>query len=143
LRLPAAVVADANVLLAALIGGRAAQVLRHPRAPACFASQDVYDEIAEHLPHLAARRGLDLPLLKSALVLLPVAWLQSDQYAAYETEARRRVADRDPDDWPTVALAIALKLPVWSQDKDFVSFGLPVYTTGQILDLLRDKPLAP
>ncbi|MGA2927386.1 MAG: PIN domain-containing protein, partial [Solirubrobacteraceae bacterium] len=38
-------------------------------------------------------------------------------------EAERRIAARDPDDWPTVALALTLNLPVWSQDKDLISAG--------------------
>ena len=40
---------------------------------------------------------------------------------------------------PTVALALILGLPiVWSRDKDPTGAGLDVYTTGDILDALRD-----
>jgi predicted nucleic acid-binding protein len=45
-------------------------------------------------------------------------------------------AKRDPDDWPT--LALALNLPVWSQDKDLAVAGVEVLMTGQLLDALRD-----
>jgi predicted nucleic acid-binding protein len=41
-----------------------------------------------------------------------------------------------PDDWPTVALALKLDLPVWSQDKDLTVAGLEVFTTGDLLDAL-------
>lgn len=50
----------------------------------------------------------------------------------------RRIAARDPDDWPTVALALAFGLPIWSQDKDLQDSGLEVVTTGELLDALRD-----
>lgn len=41
-------------------------------------------------------------------------------------------------DWPTLALAIKLSLPVLTQDKDFVDAGVDVFTTGELLDALRD-----
>jgi predicted nucleic acid-binding protein len=72
----------------------------------------------------------------AALEVLPVSWIEGDRYAAQEEEARRRMASRDVNDWPIVALALALSLPIWSQDKDFEQSGLPVYTTGTLLDLL-------
>jgi len=34
-------------------------------------------------------------------------------------EARRHLADRDPDDVGLAALALHLEIPVWSNDKDF------------------------
>jgi predicted nucleic acid-binding protein len=46
------------------------------------------------------------------------------------------MAGRDPDDWPTVALALARGCPIWSQDKDMEDSGLCVYTTGELLDAL-------
>jgi len=46
---------------------------------------------------------------------MPIEWKPSAEYADQRHEAERRIAARDPDDWPTVALALALKLPVWSQ----------------------------
>ncbi len=42
----------------------------------------------------------------------------------------------NPDDWPTVALK--LDLPVWTQDKDHTDAGIEVFTTGDLLDALRD-----
>ncbi|MCA1699359.1 MAG: hypothetical protein LC790_10885, partial [Actinobacteria bacterium] len=53
-------------------------------------------------------------------------------------EAERRIGVRDPDDWPTVALALTLHLPIWSQDKDLTSAGLNVLTSGELLDALCD-----
>jgi hypothetical protein len=39
-----------------------------------------------------------------------------------------------------VALALALILPICSQDKDFEETRLTIYTTGELLDALRKHP---
>ena len=95
------------------------------------------EEIAEHLPSLAARRGLDAPLLFAALSLIPIEWKPVNAYEPHREEAQRRMVGRDPEDWPTVALALTLSLPIWSQDKDMSAAGVPVYTTGDLLDAIR------
>jgi predicted nucleic acid-binding protein len=68
---------------------------------------------------------------------MPVNWQPAEVYEPHRDEAERRIAERDPEDWPTVALALALSLPVWSQDKDIAAGGVPVYTTGDLLDAIR------
>lgn len=134
--LPRVVVADANVLLSALIGGRAGLVIAAPRGPSCVAAEAVWEEVAEHLPALATRRSLDASVLLAALSVMPVDWHPESVYVSRRTEAERLIAHRDPEDWPTVALALALSLPIWSQDKDLCVTDLPVFTTGELLDAL-------
>jgi hypothetical protein len=77
----------------------------------------VADEVAEHLALLAERRGLDAPLLLAALSVMPVDWQAPEAYEPARPEAEHRMAGRDPDDWPTVALALARSLPIWSQTR--------------------------
>ena len=48
------------------------------------------------------------------------------------------MAGHDPEDWPTVALSLARSLPIWSQDKDMQAAGGTVYTTGELLDAIRE-----
>lgn len=115
--LPSAVVADANVVLSALIGGRARLVFALPLAPACIAPKAVADEVARHLPRLSERRGLDASLLFAALSVIPVAWETAAADESRREDARRRMGERDPDDWPMVALALARSLPLWSQTR--------------------------
>ena len=79
---------------------------------------------------------LDRSRLQMAFSLLPVTWIPIELYARLEEEAPRRIGERDPKDWPTVALALAFALSVWTQDKDFQSTGLTVYSTGHLLDAL-------
>jgi predicted nucleic acid-binding protein len=113
-------------------------VLASPRGPRCAAAEAVADEIAEHLPELASKRRLDLTLLLAALQLMPVEWQPAASYDSFREEAVRRMAGRDPEDWPTVAVALSLSVPVWSQDRDFEASGLRIYTTGELLDALGE-----
>ena len=69
---------------------------------------------------------------------MPVEWRPAADYEGKRDEAEHRIAACDPDDWPTVALALTLGLPVWSQDKDFTTAGVDVFNTGELLDMLRD-----
>jgi predicted nucleic acid-binding protein len=92
------------------------------------------------LPELARKRKLDLGLLLAVFQSLPIQWMVGGSYGRFEEEARRRMAERDEEDWPTVALALTLgtrhNVAVWSQDKDFSVSGLEVVTTGDLLDVL-------
>ncbi len=96
------------------------------------------EEVAEHLPALAERRGLDPALLLAALSVIPVAWQPPQAYESHRKQALQRMAGRDPDDWPTVALALVRSLPIWSQDKDMEAAELTVYTTGELLGAIRN-----
>jgi len=49
-----------------------------------------------------------------------------------ETVARRRIP-RDPDDWPTVALALVLEAHIWTHDHDFLGCGVATWTTQTLL----------
>ena len=90
------------------------------------------------MPALAERRGLDAALLLAALSVTPVDWQPPEEYEPRRKEAERRMVGRGPQDWPTVALAPARSLPIWSQDKDMEAAGVTVYTTGELLDAIRD-----
>ena len=53
-------------------------------------------------------------------------------YREYEIAARDRIP-RDPNDWPTVALALSLGAGIWTNDYDFFGCGVPVWTTQTLL----------
>jgi predicted nucleic acid-binding protein len=36
---------------------------------------------------------------------------------------------RDPNDWPTVALALTLDCDIWTTDAAFLGCGVPTWTT--------------
>ena len=72
-------------------------------------------------------------MLATALGLIDihVAYVPAAFYADLEEEARRRIP-RDPRDWPTVALALALGAGIWTEDGDFLGCGLPTWTTATL-----------
>jgi predicted nucleic acid-binding protein len=113
-------------------------VLAAAKSPRCIAAEAVAVEIARHIPRLAKQRKLDETILNAALVLMPIDWRLAADYEELRAVAEGQIAHRDPDDWPTVALALRLKLPVWTQDKDLRDAGVKIFTTGDLLDALRD-----
>ena len=129
-------VADANVLLSAVIGGRAALVLRHDRVEQVFTPAATHDEVFEYLPSLARKKRLDLDTLLLACAALPIAIVERSEYDVNLSAARRRIGKRDPDDIDVLALALTLKLPVWSNDNDFEDAGVEWYTTAELLKTL-------
>jgi predicted nucleic acid-binding protein len=85
----------------------------------------------------AEKRKLDLALLLAAFQVMPIDWRPASEYEDHRAEAERRIASRDPDDWPTLTVALKLRVPIWSQDKDFSDTGVEIVTTGTLLDATR------
>ncbi len=139
--LPTALVADANAVLSAVIGGRASLAFGDVSAPPIHAADAVRQEVLDWLPRLAAKRRLDLGLRLALFQLLPIRWADETEYRSREAEARRRMRQRDESDWPTAALALALSesrtVSIWTNDKDFSVAGIQTITTGEPLDRLR------
>jgi predicted nucleic acid-binding protein len=129
-------VADANVLLSALIGGRAALALRHDKVEQVFTPAHAYDEVFEYLPSLAKKKRLELDTLLLACAALPVTVVERSEYEGKLSTARRRIGKRDPDDVDLLALALTLNLPLWSNDNDFEDAGVEWYTTAELLKTL-------
>ena len=129
-------VADANVLLSAVIGGRAGLALRHDGVEHVFTPAAAYDEVLEYLPSLAKMKRLALDTLLLAVAALPVTVMERSEYEAKLPAAGRRIGKRDPDDVDVLALALALKLPVWSNDSDFEDSGVERHTTAELVKML-------
>jgi predicted nucleic acid-binding protein len=133
-------VLDANIILRAVLGIRVRQLLESYEDVADFYSPDAcFAEAEAYLPSLAKRRGLDLELASRILVGIGriVQPVESSLYESYEQIARERIGRRDPRDWPVVAVALLLKLPVWTEDQDFFGSGIPIWTTDRVELYLR------
>ena len=50
--------------------------------------------------------------------------------------AHKRIP-RDPDDWPTVALALVLEAGIWTHDADFLGCGVPTWTVETLTAHVR------
>jgi predicted nucleic acid-binding protein len=125
--------ADANVLLSAVIGGRARLVFRHPKIQEILTTAHTFSEVEEYAPVLAERRGLPADVIILAVAALPIVIVDRARYAKKLPDALRRIGRRDPEDAELLALALQFKIPVWSNDKDFNSVNVDLFTTADIL----------
>ena len=121
------VVADANVLLSAATAGRAALILARPDLAEIATTATAMAEVQEYAEPLARRLRLPLHTVLLAIATLPVVVLEREEYAGSLSEARRRIARRDPDDVDGLALALHLRAGVWSNDSDFDVAGVEWY----------------
>ena len=114
-------VADANVLLSAIIGGRARALLDHPSVSAYFTTEHTIAEVFEYAGRLGAKRGLRIDTVMLEFGSLPATIVARAAYEDFIPEATRRIGKRDPDDVDVRALALHLDAAVWSNDNDWVS----------------------
>lgn len=129
-------VADANVLLAAVLGGKARLILKHPSLDDVLTSEAAFAEVQEYAAQLARKRRLSLDTTLLAVAALPVKLIDRKVYAGKMPEAQRRIGRRDPDDVDILALALHMGAPVWSNDNDFEDAGVEWYTTAELLKKL-------
>lgn len=130
-----ALVLDANILIRAVLGQRARGILEaHADLISFFIPETAFAEAEEHLAALVIKRGGEpekaLRLLRSVAALGAV--VSREVYADFETEARKRLASRDTDDWPILAAALALGCPIWTEDTDFFGCGVATWTSTSI-----------
>lgn len=130
-----ALVLDANILIRAVLGQRVRRILEsHADNISFFIPETAYAEAEEDLATLVIKRGGDPT--KAARSLRSMAALGTaeshDLYADFEAEARKRLATRDPDDWPILAAALALGCPIWTEDTDFFGCGVATWTSASI-----------
>lgn len=74
-----------------------------------YGATAVEEEVLEWLPVLAQKRKLDEALLIGSFRMMPIYWKTPVSWAGFKEEALRRIGHRDPDDWPSLALALALQ----------------------------------
>jgi len=129
-------VADANVLLAALLGGQAKTVLQHPKIDEVLTTEVTFAEVQEYAVVLAKKKRLSLDSLLLAVAALPVTIVEQGIYASSLPQAQKLIAKRDPDDVDLLALALQTGLPLWSNDNDFEDTGIEWYTTAELLRIL-------
>jgi len=129
------VAADSNVILSALVGKAALRIFTRSSVEV-FTTARVLDEIREYIPKMASLYKLAPEVLEGQLCLLAIHECASERFEKELPEASRRLAKRDPDDVDLLALAMALEVPVWSNDDDFRDTGVAWYTTAELLDAL-------
>lgn len=125
--------ADANVLLSAVLGGRARLVLDHSKVREIITADATLAEVQQYAAQLARKKRLSPDLVLMAVATLPVMVVDQATYETSLPEAKRRIGHRDPDDVEILALALHFSIPVWSNDNDFADAGVEWYTTAELL----------
>ena len=128
-------VLDANILVRAVLGKRARNILDRYHDRAHFLSPLVcFEEAKRHLPVILKKRGIDPSSVMETLDHLPatVEPVKVTAYRSMEKTARSRIRSRYEDDWPILALALSLNLPIWTEDQDLFGVGIATWTTDRI-----------
>jgi len=138
------IVADASVLVAELIRIRGWALFGDPSIR-FVVSEDQWNEaryeIERRLFLIVEQERLTndeaLRIKRQAQQLIndnAIEVVAAHAYHHLEAVARRRIP-RDPNDWPTVALAIALGAGILTEDHDFLGCGCATWT----FETLRDE----
>lgn len=138
-----ALVLDANILIGAVLGMKVSSVLETYHDHIEFFAPDVaFADAYRHVPGQLERRGMGmdrgirrLEMLESVINRVPL-----EKYEPMRDEALARIARRDPDDWPVLAVALVLNCPIWTQDQDFFGTGVATWTTDRVGLFLRNRP---
>lgn len=138
---PLRLVVDTSVLVAELLRARGRARLSHPTLKLFIPEEtwgEVRHELSRRVRYVMLRIGPEpdagAALLTRCLsaVEVNVTIVLAATYTPLEATARRRIP-RDPRDWPTVALALALDAGIWTEDGDFLGRGLPTWTTTTLI----------
>jgi predicted nucleic acid-binding protein len=127
---------DANPILSALIGGKARDVFLS-EGISLYTTHFNFEEVEKYIPRLSIQRGLPIDDLYLALSMVPVIVCDEEFYKSKSKQAARLIGKRDPDDRHLLALALELQCPLWSNDRDFEGLGVKIYTTTDLIKLIR------
>lgn len=133
---------DANILLRAVFGQRVRQILEKYEDQARFYTPDAcFEDAARYIPVISSERGFDADLGLSVLEQIGRIVEQVDRslYEEYQNAALGRIGRRDPDDWPVVAVALLLDLPIWTEDQDFFGSGVATWTSDRVELYLQER----
>lgn len=99
-------------------------------------------ELARRITIISEQRGF-LPNEQNALLVTTIAALSAcldviptEAYAPFQDVALGRVP-QDPNDWSSVALALAIGAGIWTEDRDFFGSGLTTWRTPVLRHVLE------
>jgi predicted nucleic acid-binding protein len=140
------IVLDANILIRAILGRRARQIIEVYQAQGArfFAPDVAFHDAKKYLPIIFKRRGKPYADLSPSLDALrnTIETVTPELYGVFETEARQRLRGRDESDWPVLASALALACSIWTEDADFFGTGVAVWTTSRVEIFLKQQTQA-
>jgi predicted nucleic acid-binding protein len=136
-----ALVLDANILIRAVLGHKVRDLIMvYADQIDFFAPNDCFEDARKYLPELLLKRGIAVEPALEVLHIIErlVQPIESEWLDAFESQARLRLKQRDEQDWPILAAALALNCPIWTEDADFFGVGVATWTTSNVLHYLAD-----
>jgi len=142
------VVADASVLVGELLRERGRALILHTDLHVAVAEHqwnEADHELHRRLGILSGkgrisdeRRSELEDSIRGMVDTGAIEIVTHDAYAHLKAVALRRVP-RDPNDWPTVALALLLDAAILTGDHDFLGCGCPTWTVETLLAELAGR----
>jgi predicted nucleic acid-binding protein len=135
-------VLDANILIRAVLGKRVRSLLEKYEDSVEFYAPDLcFEQAREYLPAILEGRGVDAHSGLAVLneIRLLVQPVDRELYQEHEQVAQERMSARDIEDWPVVAVAILLGIPIWTEDQDFFGSGVATWTTDRVELYLQSR----
>ncbi len=129
------IVLDANILIRAVLGLKVRNTLEKFVNSAQFFTPDVcFADARKYLPALFEKRNLPADEALTVLERLTclINTVDANLYEIYELEAKQRIAVRDINDWPIVAVSLMLDCPIWTEDADFFGAGVATWTSDRV-----------
>jgi predicted nucleic acid-binding protein len=140
------IVLDANILIRAVLGRRVLRLLeKYSGVGMRFLAPDsAFWEAHKHLPRLLEKIGKPASKATDVLEFVQrfVESVDRESYVSHEHDAKSRLSARDEDDWPVLALALALDCPIWTEDMDFFGTGCAIWTTSRVEIFLESQRTA-
>jgi len=138
------VIVDANKLIAAFLKNGLIRRIIVLGGMKLYTIEQVLEEVDEHKDELLVKAGIDERVYNLILrdILLPhIAVVEGRWVMDVADEAREISRGFDPDDWPVIALALKLKVPIWTNDKKIVEASrstkrFRAITTHELLKML-------
>jgi predicted nucleic acid-binding protein len=135
-------VIDANIVLRAIFGKQASQILSKFEGAEFYTPEHCLKEARKNLPAIAKRKQVDpasaVQLLDRLLEEGMVLQVDHSSYDLLKNRAVPRTAKHDPTDWPVIAVALLLNSPIWTEDRDFFGTGIATWTTDRVEIYVRD-----
>lgn len=136
------IILDTNILIRAVFGKKVGAILdRYYEDVDFFTPELCYHELNKHAYRIAESRNIQQAAIAEAIERLEkiVRSVSTDIYQPKEQDAKARIAERDVNDWPIVALALVLNCPIWTEDQDFFGTGVSTWHSRNVEIFLSNR----
>jgi len=110
------IIVDANPIVSALIGGFSRGILFGHHFE-FITTEFTLSEVEKYIPYISTKSGVSIGTIHFLLTLIPLKIVAKEKYSNYIPKATSLVKDKKNID--ILALALALGIPLWSNDKHF------------------------